>query len=174
MGGGGGGRRKCSRPLRRTMKGHNLSRLDVYCCSAAMSALGTLVSSKSRVGGVVLQGRYDCISSELTFMVLAMGCSADSEALYPAFWRWGEVGKRLASASWLGLRRGEFGFLHLWPNRFVLPFSRPKKLTLKGYKQYWCTFKDITISCYKSKEEAQGTPAHQMNLRGESILSFQL
>uniref|UniRef100_A0A4W6EH43 FERM domain containing kindlin 2 n=1 Tax=Lates calcarifer TaxID=8187 RepID=A0A4W6EH43_LATCA len=43
---------------------------------------------------------------------------------------------------------------------------KPKKLTLKGYKQYWCTFKDITISCYKSKEEAHGTPAHQMNLRG--------
>uniref|UniRef100_A0A8C1WWD3 Fermitin family member 2 n=1 Tax=Cyprinus carpio TaxID=7962 RepID=A0A8C1WWD3_CYPCA len=43
---------------------------------------------------------------------------------------------------------------------------RPKKLTLKGYKQYWCTFKDITISCYKSREEAHLTPAHQMNLRG--------
>uniref|UniRef100_A0A671N1D8 Phospholipase DDHD1-like n=1 Tax=Sinocyclocheilus anshuiensis TaxID=1608454 RepID=A0A671N1D8_9TELE len=43
---------------------------------------------------------------------------------------------------------------------------KPKKLTLKGYKQYWCTFKDITISCYKSREEAHGTPAHQMNLRG--------
>uniref|UniRef100_A0A8C3AV38 FERM domain containing kindlin 2 n=1 Tax=Cyclopterus lumpus TaxID=8103 RepID=A0A8C3AV38_CYCLU len=42
----------------------------------------------------------------------------------------------------------------------------PKKLTLKGYKQYWCTFKDITVSCYKSKEEAHGTPALQMNLRG--------
>lgn len=43
---------------------------------------------------------------------------------------------------------------------------RPKKLTLKGYKQYWCTFKDTSISCYKSREEASGTPAHQMNLRG--------
>uniref|UniRef100_A0AAY4AIV2 PH domain-containing protein n=1 Tax=Denticeps clupeoides TaxID=299321 RepID=A0AAY4AIV2_9TELE len=43
---------------------------------------------------------------------------------------------------------------------------KPKKLTLKGYKQYWCTFKDITISCYKSREEAHGTPALQMNLRG--------
>ncbi|KAJ8788406.1 hypothetical protein J1605_000462 [Eschrichtius robustus] len=42
---------------------------------------------------------------------------------------------------------------------------RPKKLTLKGYKQYWCTFKDTSISCYKSKEESSGTPAHQMNLR---------
>lgn len=53
-------------------------------------------------------------------------------------------------------------------------FSRPKKLTLKGYKQYWCTFKDITISCYKSKEESHGTPAHQMNLRGADTkkLSF--
>lgn len=46
-------------------------------------------------------------------------------------------------------------------------YLRPKKLTLKGYKQYWCTFKDITISCYKSREEAHGTPALQMNLRGE-------
>uniref|UniRef100_A0AAR2JXH5 FERM domain-containing protein n=1 Tax=Pygocentrus nattereri TaxID=42514 RepID=A0AAR2JXH5_PYGNA len=45
-------------------------------------------------------------------------------------------------------------------------FLRPKKLTLKGPKQYWCTFKDITISCYKSREEAHGIPAHQMNLRG--------
>lgn len=44
---------------------------------------------------------------------------------------------------------------------------RPKKLTLKGYKQYWCTFKDTSISCYKSKEESSGTPAHQMNLRGK-------
>lgn len=48
----------------------------------------------------------------------------------------------------------------------MISSHRPKKLTLKGYKQYWCTFKDITISCYKSKEEAHGTPAHQMNLRG--------
>lgn len=45
--------------------------------------------------------------------------------------------------------------------------GRPKKLTLKGYKPYWCTFKDTSISCYKSKEESNGTPAHQMNLRGK-------
>ena len=48
--------------------------------------------------------------------------------------------------------------------------GRPKKLTLKGYKPYWCTFKDTSISCYKSKEEANGTPAHQMNLRGRSSI----
>ncbi|XP_077322756.1 fermitin family homolog 2-like, partial [Lithobates pipiens] len=47
-----------------------------------------------------------------------------------------------------------------------LKIFKPKKLTLKGYKQYWCTFKDTSISCYKSKEEANGMPAHQMNLRG--------
>lgn len=43
---------------------------------------------------------------------------------------------------------------------------RPKKLTLKGYKPYWCTFKDTSISCYKNKDESHGPPAHQMNLRG--------
>uniref|UniRef100_H3BIL8 FERM domain containing kindlin 2 n=1 Tax=Latimeria chalumnae TaxID=7897 RepID=H3BIL8_LATCH len=43
---------------------------------------------------------------------------------------------------------------------------KPKKLTLKGYKQYWCTFKDTSISCYKSKEESHGTPSYQMNLKG--------
>ncbi|MCJ8736712.1 hypothetical protein PDJAM_G00015650 [Pangasius djambal] len=46
---------------------------------------------------------------------------------------------------------------------------KPKKLTLKGPKQYWCTFKDITISCYKSREEAHGIPTHQMNLRGKTM-----
>lgn len=51
---------------------------------------------------------------------------------------------------------------------FSALYLRPKKLTLKGYKQYWCTFKDITISCYKTREEAHGTPAHQMNLRGDA------
>lgn len=60
-------------------------------------------------------------------------------------------------------------FFH--PSVIVILSYRPKKLTLKGYKQYWCTFKDITISCYKSKEEAHGTPAHQMNLRGEATQS---
>ncbi|XP_067847713.1 fermitin family homolog 2 isoform X4 [Heptranchias perlo] len=43
---------------------------------------------------------------------------------------------------------------------------KPKKLTLKGYKPYWCTFKDTCISCYKTKDESHGPPAHQMNLRG--------
>uniref|UniRef100_A0A667Y7G1 FERM domain containing kindlin 2 n=1 Tax=Myripristis murdjan TaxID=586833 RepID=A0A667Y7G1_9TELE len=71
------------------------------------------------------------------------------------------------NCSGFGLQNGCFFHLgsHMSPSVCSI-FSRPKKLTLKGYKQYWCTFKDITISCYKSKEEAHGTPAHQMNLRG--------
>lgn len=47
-----------------------------------------------------------------------------------------------------------------------LKVFKPKKLTLKGYKPYWCTFKDTSISCYKNKDESHGPPAHQMNLRG--------
>uniref|UniRef100_A0A8C2CYF3 Fermitin family member 3a n=1 Tax=Cyprinus carpio TaxID=7962 RepID=A0A8C2CYF3_CYPCA len=47
-----------------------------------------------------------------------------------------------------------------------LPLFRPKRLTLKGYKQYWFTFKDTTISYYKSKEESSKEPIQQMNLKG--------
>uniref|UniRef100_A0A8D3BQA8 FERM domain containing kindlin 3 n=1 Tax=Scophthalmus maximus TaxID=52904 RepID=A0A8D3BQA8_SCOMX len=43
---------------------------------------------------------------------------------------------------------------------------RPKKLTLKGYKQYWFKFQDTSISYYKSKEESIGEPIQQINLRG--------
>ena len=32
--------------------------------------------------------------------------------------------------------------------------------------------KDTSISCYKSKEESSGTPAHQMNLRGKESLGM--
>uniref|UniRef100_A0A671M7H9 Fermitin family homolog 3-like n=1 Tax=Sinocyclocheilus anshuiensis TaxID=1608454 RepID=A0A671M7H9_9TELE len=52
-------------------------------------------------------------------------------------------------------------------NIFVVsPFFRPKRLTLKGYKQYWFTFKDTTISYYKSKEESSKEPIQQINLKG--------
>uniref|UniRef100_A0A8C2CY41 Fermitin family member 3a n=1 Tax=Cyprinus carpio TaxID=7962 RepID=A0A8C2CY41_CYPCA len=47
-----------------------------------------------------------------------------------------------------------------------LKIFRPKRLTLKGYKQYWFTFKDTTISYYKSKEESSKEPIQQMNLKG--------
>lgn len=51
------------------------------------------------------------------------------------------------------------------------PFLRPKRLTLKGYKQYWFTFKDTTISYFKSKEESCKEPIQQMNLKGDHTLS---
>ncbi|XP_016149117.1 fermitin family homolog 3-like [Sinocyclocheilus grahami] len=42
----------------------------------------------------------------------------------------------------------------------------PKRLTLKGYKQYWCKFQDTSISYYKSKEDCYGEPIQQLNLKG--------
>uniref|UniRef100_A0A8C1APA0 FERM domain containing kindlin 3 n=1 Tax=Cyprinus carpio carpio TaxID=630221 RepID=A0A8C1APA0_CYPCA len=45
-------------------------------------------------------------------------------------------------------------------------YTQPKRLTLKGYKQYWFTFKDTTISYFKSKEESCKEPIQQMNLKG--------
>uniref|UniRef100_A0AAR2JD10 PH domain-containing protein n=2 Tax=Pygocentrus nattereri TaxID=42514 RepID=A0AAR2JD10_PYGNA len=42
----------------------------------------------------------------------------------------------------------------------------PKKQTLKKYKQFWFTFKDTSISYYKSKEESCKEPIQQMNLKG--------
>lgn len=43
---------------------------------------------------------------------------------------------------------------------------RPKRLTLKGYKQYWFKFQDTSISYFKSKEESIGEPIQQINLKG--------
>ncbi|KAI4873165.1 hypothetical protein NFI96_021820, partial [Prochilodus magdalenae] len=47
-----------------------------------------------------------------------------------------------------------------------LKIFRPKKQTLKKYKQFWFTFKDTSISYYKSKEESCKEPIQQMNLKG--------
>uniref|UniRef100_A0A671SAY4 Fermitin family homolog 3-like n=1 Tax=Sinocyclocheilus anshuiensis TaxID=1608454 RepID=A0A671SAY4_9TELE len=49
----------------------------------------------------------------------------------------------------------------LWPKVDI-----PKRLTLKGYKQYWFTFKETTISYFKSKEESCKEPIQQMSLKG--------
>uniref|UniRef100_A0A3P9A964 PH domain-containing protein n=1 Tax=Esox lucius TaxID=8010 RepID=A0A3P9A964_ESOLU len=43
---------------------------------------------------------------------------------------------------------------------------KPKRLTLKGYKQFWFTFKNTSISYYKSREETLKEPIQQMNLKG--------
>ncbi|TRY54756.1 hypothetical protein DNTS_031272 [Danionella cerebrum] len=47
-----------------------------------------------------------------------------------------------------------------------LKIFRPKRLTLKGYKQYWCKFQDTSISYYKNKEDCYGEPIQQLNLKG--------
>lgn len=46
---------------------------------------------------------------------------------------------------------------------------RPKKFTLKGYKRYFFTYRDLHLYLYKSREEARtnsGTPAVAINLKG--------
>lgn len=52
------------------------------------------------------------------------------------------------------------------PSQTLLP-PRPRKLTLKGYRQHWVVFKETTLSYYKSQEEAPGDPIQQLNLKGE-------
>lgn len=47
-----------------------------------------------------------------------------------------------------------------------LRLFRPKKLTLKPYKQYWFVFKDTSISYFKNKESAHGEPLEKLHLRG--------
>ena len=46
-------------------------------------------------------------------------------------------------------------------------FHRPKKFTLKGYKRYWFTYKDMHLYLYKSQEDARKiAPPVSINLRG--------
>uniref|UniRef100_A0A4W4G068 PH domain-containing protein n=1 Tax=Electrophorus electricus TaxID=8005 RepID=A0A4W4G068_ELEEL len=47
-----------------------------------------------------------------------------------------------------------------------LKLFRPKKLSLRDYKQYWFKFQDTSIFYYKSKDESYGEPIQQMNLKG--------
>uniref|UniRef100_A0A8C6XEE0 FERM domain containing kindlin 3 n=1 Tax=Naja naja TaxID=35670 RepID=A0A8C6XEE0_NAJNA len=51
-----------------------------------------------------------------------------------------------------------------------LRIFRPRKLTLKGYKQYWVTFKETTVSYFKSPEDALGEPIQQLNLKGCEVV----
>ncbi|KAJ8009506.1 hypothetical protein DPEC_G00089590 [Dallia pectoralis] len=51
-----------------------------------------------------------------------------------------------------------------------LKLFRPKRLTLRAYKEYWFVFKDTTISYYKNKESASGEPIEQLHLRGCEVV----
>lgn len=51
-----------------------------------------------------------------------------------------------------------------------LKLFRPRRLTLKPYKEYWFVFKDTTISYYKNKESANGEPLEQLHLRGCEVV----
>lgn len=54
-----------------------------------------------------------------------------------------------------------------WPITTSCLTLRPRKLTLKGYRQHWVVFKETTLSYYKSQDEAPGDPIQQLNLKGE-------
>ncbi|XP_037666845.1 fermitin family homolog 1 isoform X2 [Choloepus didactylus] len=51
-----------------------------------------------------------------------------------------------------------------------LKLFRPKKLTLKAFKQYWFVFKDTSIAYFKNKELEQGEPVEKLNLRGCEVM----
>ncbi|KAJ3606831.1 hypothetical protein NHX12_026350 [Muraenolepis orangiensis] len=51
-----------------------------------------------------------------------------------------------------------------------LKLFRPKKLTLRPYKEYWFVFKDTSISYYKSQEASLGEPLEQLHLRGCEVV----
>lgn len=50
----------------------------------------------------------------------------------------------------------------------VISFRRPKKFTLKGYKRYWFTYKDLHLLLYKTRDgyRSNEPPAVAINLRG--------
>ncbi|KTF79714.1 hypothetical protein cypCar_00035304, partial [Cyprinus carpio] len=52
----------------------------------------------------------------------------------------------------------------------MLKLFRPKRLTLKPYKEYWFVFRDTTISYYKNKESANKEPIEQLHLRGCEVI----
>ena len=48
-----------------------------------------------------------------------------------------------------------------------LRFLKPKRFTLKAFKRYWVTCRDLQLRLYKSREETHSeSPAHVINLRG--------
>ncbi|KAM6164711.1 fermitin family homolog 1 [Rhynchocyon petersi] len=51
-----------------------------------------------------------------------------------------------------------------------LKLYRPKKLTLKAFKQYWFIFKDTSVAYFKNKELEQGEPIEKLNLRGCEVV----
>lgn len=50
-----------------------------------------------------------------------------------------------------------------------LKLMKPKRFTLKSFKQYYFVFKDTRLVCYKSREERGGQPILTINLKGAEI-----
>ena len=50
-----------------------------------------------------------------------------------------------------------------------LKLMKPKRFTLKSFKQYYFVFKDTRLVCYKSREERGGQPILTINLKGAEV-----
>ncbi|KAG8437959.1 hypothetical protein GDO86_008591 [Hymenochirus boettgeri] len=61
--------------------------------------------------------------------------------------------------------------IHVEPElQEYLKVFRPKKMTLKGYKQNWVMLKATNLSCYKSKEDARGESLLLLGLKGCEVI----
>ena len=50
-----------------------------------------------------------------------------------------------------------------------LKLMKPKRFTMKSYKQYFFVFKDTRLVCYKSREGRGGQPILTINLKGAEV-----
>jgi len=50
-----------------------------------------------------------------------------------------------------------------------LKLMKPKRFTIRSYKQYFFVFKDTRLVCYRSREERGGQPILTINLKGAEV-----
>lgn len=50
--------------------------------------------------------------------------------------------------------------------QYIFLFRRPRRFTLKGFKQYYFTCKDMCLRLYKNSESTNEEPIEKINLRG--------
>ncbi|CRK90171.1 CLUMA_CG003885, isoform A [Clunio marinus] len=65
-----------------------------------------------------------------------------------------------------GTRNGDITYIPELTD--YLRFLKPKKFTLKAYKRYWFTYKDLHLYLYKSREDSRSSkaPSESITLRG--------
>ncbi|MEJ1273472.1 stress-induced phosphoprotein 1 [Cricetulus griseus] len=116
------------------------------------------------------QARWDLLTEEIDCTeeeMMVFAALQDSLTTIPELKDHLRIFRLSVGPAWREGRRGKGGE----PTSHRLPTpSRPRKLTLKGYRQHWVVFKDTTLSYYKSQEEAPGDPIQQLNLKGCEVV----